>query len=356
MMTNSQLTPSTLTVKTTSHDYPIVVGGCFDPSYIASKQVLIVSNTTIAPLYLPALMACLVEYEPKVCLLPDGESYKTQDSLELIYDCLIRAKFGRECTLIALGGGVIGDMTGFAAASFMRGVAFIQVPTTLLAQVDSSVGGKTGINHRLGKNMIGAFWQPKAVFIDPTYLTTLPKREFCAGMAEVIKYGCIIDGDFLHWLLCHKQDILAQKPSVLTQMIYRACAYKAKIVAQDETEQGIRAILNFGHTFGHAIETFVGYQGWLHGEAVAVGMRLASQLSYLEGRLSQVDYEFLLELLLAFELPIDPPKMTVEQWLELMSRDKKVKASRLTLVVLDGLGQATIIHDVCMKSLKKVLA
>lgn len=348
--------PLILTVDTPSCSYPIIIGEQFDFGIIHGKQVLIVSNETIAPLYLDGLIAQLSNFEVQVCILPDGEQYKTQDSINAIYDVLMTHHFGRDCTLIALGGGVIGDMTGFAAASFMRGVDFIQMPTTLLSQVDSSVGGKTGINHPLGKNMIGAFWQPLAVFIDLNCLSTLPKKEFCAGMAEVIKYGCIMDRSFLDWLSQHKDAIIAQDKSVLADMIYRSCAYKAKIVGMDEKEQGVRAHLNFGHTFGHAIETHMGYGTWLHGEAVSAGMVLAASLSCLEGLIDKADYQFLVDLLQAFDLPTVAPSIAVETWLDLMGHDKKVKAGKIRLVLLQALGQAIVTDDFNKASLYAVLS
>lgn len=348
--------PLILTVTTPTNTYPIIIGGQFDPSVIRGKQVLIVSNDTVAPLYLSALQAKLTDFDVQVCILPDGEHYKTQDSINAIYDVLMTHHFGRDCTLIALGGGVIGDMTGFAAASFMRGVDFIQIPTTLLSQVDSSVGGKTGINHPLGKNMIGAFWQPTAVFIDPTCLATLPKREFAAGMAEVIKYGCIMDRAFLDWLLNNQAAILAQESTILAEMIYRSCAYKAKIVGMDEKEQGVRAYLNFGHTFGHAIETHMGYGNWLHGEAVAAGMVAAAQLSKLEGMIDDTDYQFLLNILQVFELPTVSPEIALEIWLDLMGHDKKVKAGKLRFVLLQGLGQAVVTDKFNKTALYTVLS
>lgn len=351
--------PLILTVETQQHAYPIVIGadiGSFGLNkYIKSKQILIVSNETVAPLYLEKIKACLVGFEVQTCILPDGERYKTQESINAIYDVLMTHHFGRDCTLIALGGGVIGDMTGFAAASFMRGVDFIQIPTTLLSQVDSSVGGKTGINHALGKNMIGAFWQPVAVFIDMTMLATLPKREFSAGMAEVVKYACIMDRDFLDWLIAHKDAIMAQDVDILAQMVYRSCAYKAKIVGMDEKEQGVRAYLNFGHTFGHAIETYMGYGNWLHGEAVAVGMVQAGGLSYLEGRLSYDEYQQLIQSLQAFDLPVQAPDIPLADALDLMGHDKKVKAGKMRFVLLNGLGNAVVTDHFDANALQTVL-
>lgn len=376
----------TLKVNAPSHSYPIVIaqnvitqnisaninkniiaGNEITPkkqplladfaSYL-TKQVMIVSNDTVAPLYLDYLEQSLKAIERLTlarCILPDGEYYKTQESVNKIYDALMQAGFGRDCTLIALGGGVIGDIVGFAAASFMRGVNFVQIPTTLLAQVDSSVGGKTGINHPLGKNMIGAFWQPCCVFSDMAVLKSLPEREFAAGMAEVIKYGCIMDKAFLSWLIDHKDAINAKDSIILAKMVYRCCQYKADIVACDEKEQGVRAYLNFGHTFAHAIETHMGYGVWLHGEAVAVGMVQATRLSYLHGFIDKQDCEFLLSLLQAFNLPTIPPKIDSQDYLHVMRRDKKVQAGKMRFVLLKALGQAMISDEVSDNYLMQVL-
>ncbi len=352
----------TLTIKTQSHDYPIVIGHSqqgFDfelSAYICGKQVLVVTNATIAPLYLDNLLDKLQGLKVATCILPDGENYKTQESINAIYDVLMQNHFGRDCTLIALGGGVIGDMTGFAAASFMRGVNFIQIPTTLLAQVDSSVGGKTGINHPLGKNMIGAFWQPVCVLADMSTFATLPRREFCAGMAEVIKYGCIMDKAFLVWLWDNKEAINRQDKQILSQMVYHCCQYKAQVVEQDEKEQGMRAWLNFGHTFGHAIETYMGYGNWLHGEAVAVGMVQAARLSALQSMIDDKDVKQLVALLKAFELPIDAPQIDVQTALDLMGHDKKVKNGKLRFVLLETMGKAVVTDNIDIKSLHHVLS
>lgn len=364
----------TLKVNAASHSYPIMITQNIitDNKIISkkqsplvqlvpylTKQVMIVSNDTIAPLYLDCLERSLKVIEGLTlarCILPDGECYKTQDSVNKIYDALMQANFGRDCTLIALGGGVVGDMVGFAAASFMRGVNFVQIPTTLLAQVDSSVGGKTGINHPLGKNMIGAFWQPCCVFSDMAVLKSLPEREFAAGMAEVIKYGCIMDKAFLSWLMDHKDAINAKDSAVLAKMVYRCCQYKADIVACDEKEQGVRAYLNFGHTFAHAIETHMGYGVWLHGEAVAVGMVQAARLSYLHGLIDEQDCDFLWSLLQAFHLPTIPPKIDSQDYLRLMGRDKKVQAGKIRFVLLKALGQAMITDEVSEDYLMQVLA
>lgn len=350
-----------LQVYTSQHDYPIIVTACDTPldfdvtTYIRGRQVLVVSNETIAPLYLASLQVQLTGFQVATCILPDGEDYKNQDSINRIYDVLMSHHFGRDCTLIALGGGVIGDMTGFAAASFMRGVDFIQVPTTLLAQVDSSVGGKTGINHALGKNMIGAFWQPRCVLADMSTFKTLPRREFLAGMAEVIKYALIMDDSFLDWLLDHRVQILSHQPDILSDMVYRCCQYKAQIVGEDEKEQGRRALLNLGHTFGHVIETHMGYGVWLHGEAVAVGMVQAASLSYLQGSLSYAELVRIVEVLEAFDLPIQAPSIEVATTLSLMGHDKKVKNGKLRFVLLNGIGNAVVSSDIDMSKLEQVL-
>ncbi|MFG1489584.1 3-dehydroquinate synthase, partial [Oceanospirillum sp. HFRX-1_2] len=276
----------TLNVDLGDRSYPIHIGSGLisDLSLIAphirGRQVMIVSNTTVAPLYLEQLKTTLADqYQVAEVILPDGEAYKTLDSVNLIFDALLNNRFNRTCTLIALGGGVIGDMTGFAAASYQRGVNFIQIPTTLLSQVDSSVGGKTGVNHPLGKNMIGAFWQPQLVLADTDTLQTLPERELAAGIAEVIKYGLIRDPEFFNWLESNVEPLKTKSTTALTEAIFRSCQNKADVVAQDELEGGIRATLNLGHTFGHAIETEQGYGQWLHGEAVATGMLMAADLS-----------------------------------------------------------------------------
>ena len=330
--------------------YPIFIGqnilsdkSLFAP-YIIGKQVCIVSNDTVAPLYLDAVVNLLAEdYQVDVVILPDGEQFKTLETVTRIYDCLLERKHNRTSTLIALGGGVIGDMTGFAAASYQRGVNFIQVPTTLLSQVDSSVGGKTGVNHALGKNMIGAFYQPRSVVIDTAVLTTLPPRELSAGIAEIVKYGLIIDPDFYQWL---KQNMAALKnlnTEIVVESIARSCQIKADIVSEDEKESGIRAILNLGHTFGHAIEAAQGYGNWLHGEAVAVGMVVATELSYQLGWLNSADVDQLRALLQEARLPTAlPQNMSPEQFLDIMALDKKVIDGRLRLVLLEAIGQSIV--------------
>ena len=363
IMNNQAHALTELQVHTASHTYPIIIQDSADrpfdfdfSPFIKGKKVLIVTNDTIARLYLEALKLVLVNIcEVDVCILPDGECYKNQHSIDVIYDHLMRGHFGRDSTLIALGGGVIGDMTGFAAASFMRGVNFIQVPTTLLAQVDSSVGGKTGINHPLGKNMIGAFWQPALVFADLATFATLADVEFAAGMAEVIKYALIMDRDFLDWLEANHASIRAKDSHILAQMVRRCCAYKAQIVAQDEKESGRRALLNFGHTFGHVIETHQGYGTWLHGHAVAVGMVQAATLSARMGLINDADVARIVRILLSFDLPITPPPIAVADALSLMGHDKKVKAGKIRLVLLRALGDAFVTDAFEMKFLEQVL-
>lgn len=352
----------TLTVHAQAHSYPIVIGqnllADFDfAPYIRGKQVLVVSNDTVAPLYLEALLAGLPQDKTvQTCILPDGEAYKTQASIDKIFDALMAAHFNRDCTLIALGGGVIGDMVGFAAACFMRGVDFIQIPTTLLAQVDSSVGGKTGINHALGKNMIGAFWQPRLVLADMATLATLPARELSAGLAEVIKYALIGDVEFLAWLEINMSRLLALDTQALAYAVLTCCQHKANLVAEDEFEAGRRALLNFGHTFGHVIETHMGYGSWLHGEAVAVGMLQAMQLSQRMGWLGANDVARAQALIAAANLPVTPPVIATDTALDLMQHDKKVQAGKIRLILLQALGQAIITADYDPMALQAVLA
>ncbi|MBD2857976.1 3-dehydroquinate synthase [Spongiibacter sp. KMU-158] len=315
-------------------------------SEIAGKQAAVVTNETIAPLYLAQIRQQLEQKEVCETILPDGEQYKTLETLNQIFTDLLEANHNRKTTLIALGGGVVGDMCGFAAASYQRGVDFIQIPTTLLSMVDSSVGGKTGVNHPLGKNMIGAFHQPQCVLADLSLLDTLPEREYAAGVAEVIKYGLICDAPFFDWLEANAEKLMARDGEVLAEAVYRSCQNKAEVVAEDELESGRRAILNLGHTFGHAIETAEGYGSWLHGEAVATGMVLALQLSCRLGWIDASLVERATSLLSSCNLPVEPPKnMNVEQFLLLMGRDKKVIDGRLRLVLLRGLGEAVVTSD-----------
>lgn len=326
--------------------------------YIAGDQIFLVTNETIAPLYLNKLLEQIDVKNVNHIILPDGERFKNLATMQLIYDALLENKCSRGVTLVALGGGVIGDMTGFAAATYQRGVKFVQVPTTLLAQVDSSVGGKTGVNHAAGKNMVGAFYQPISVIIDIQTLNTLPDREFRAGLAEVIKYGLICDAEFFDWLQVNISKLLNRDAEALKYAIARCCENKAKVVAADETETGIRAILNFGHTFGHAIETATQYKVWLHGEAVGFGMLMALDLSVRMGEVPQAEADKGRSLIIAAGLPSEPPANMpdTEGMLALMARDKKVMSGQLRLVLLEKLGVATVTADFSMSKLKQTLA
>lgn len=343
--------------------YPIFIGGGlladsgrFSP-FIGSSQALLVTNETVDKLYSDQVMKSL-SFVGKLnkLVLPDGEKFKNLDTLNLIFDALLESQHNRKTTLIALGGGVVGDMVGFAAAAYQRGVDFIQVPTTLLSQVDSSVGGKAGVNHALGKNMIGAFHQPNCVVIDTNVLATLPDRELSAGLAEVIKYGLIYDDEFFVWLEQNMSALVARDVDALTYAIDRSCRIKAAVVAQDEKEGGIRAILNFGHTFGHAIEAHQGYGNWLHGEAVGTGMVMACEMSH---RLDWIDGELLARskaLIAAAGLPVLAPEdMGVEDFLKYMSVDKKVLDGALRLVLLKGCGEAVVTSDFALDVLKGTL-
>lgn len=321
------------------------------------RQVVIISNPTVAPLYLPALRSLFSSSELHEFLIADGEAFKTLQTFEQATSFLLEHKIARDALLVALGGGVIGDLTGFVAACYQRGVEFLQIPTTLLSQVDSSVGGKTAVNHPLGKNMIGAFKQPQAVLIDPLVLKTLPQREFAAGMAEVIKYGLLGDAEFFSWLQVQHLAIKSQEPATLALMIHRCCQLKADIVSRDETEQGERALLNLGHTFGHAIEAWLGYGTWLHGEAVAVGMLMAAKLSASRGSIAMSAVDELTELLKAFDLPTLPPLgMRIEHFLPYMKTDKKVKAGKMRFVLLQQFGHAVLVDDVSEVELNQVFA
>jgi len=339
-----------LKVELADRAYPIHIGhGLLERAdllvpQLRVPQVMIVTNTTVAPLYLERLTSALATAGISVLstILPDGEAYKNWQTLNLIFDAMLQHRCERSTTLIALGGGVVGDMGGFAAACYQRGMPFIQVPTTLLAQVDSSVGGKTAINHPLGKNMIGAFYQPRLVLADTDTLNTLPEREFVAGIAEVIKYGLIRDLPFLEWLEANIERILARDPEALSHAILRSCAAKAEIVAADERESGERALLNLGHTFGHAIETGLGYGEWLHGEAVAAGTVLAAELSARLGWLSSADVKRIELLFERTGLPTSAARMPVERYLDLMYHDKKVEGGRLRLVLLRAIGDAVV--------------
>jgi 3-dehydroquinate synthase len=353
----------TLHVDLDERSYPVYIGrDLFDDSsllgkHISGMQVVLVSNDTVAPVYLDRVRAAVGERQLITeVILPDGEQFKTLETLTQIFDQVMADRHNRSTTFVAVGGGVVGDITGFAAACYQRGVHFIQVPTTLLAQVDSSVGGKTAVNHPLGKNMIGAFYQPQAVLIDTQTLHTLPARELSAGLAEVVKYGLICDEPFYRWLQADMPKLLAREESALAEAIERSCANKARVVAADEREAGLRAILNLGHTFGHAIETAQGYGSWLHGEAVAAGMLLAAQLSANRGWLATEEVEALQRLLASMQLPVTPPPaMSPEIFIDLMGRDKKVIDGRLRLVLLRAIGEAAIVDDVSEDELSTLL-
>lgn len=324
--------------------------------HIKGKQVMIVTNTTVAPLYLAKVKALLTLFTVAEVILPDGEQYKTLDTVNEIFTALLTARFDRSCTLIALGGGVVGDMTGFAAASYQRGVNFIQIPTTLLSQVDSSVGGKTGVNHPLGKNMIGAFYQPKCVLIDVDTLDTLDDRQYSAGMAEVIKYGLLGNVDFLIDLQQNIDDLMHRDKSLIIKAVHQSCTDKANIVAQDELESGKRALLNFGHTFAHAIENTLGYGTYLHGEAVAVGMLMAAELSALEGFIASSDVQQVKDLLQKTQLPVSiNSKISYQDFVDAMSVDKKVIDGEVRLVLMKKLGQTFISKDYQKNDLQQVI-
>jgi 3-dehydroquinate synthase len=353
---------NTLQVELGNRSYPIYIGsGILGQNdlygrHIKAKQVLVVSDETVAPLYLDTVLESLKIYSVAKIILPDGELFKTLDVVSHIFDTLLENKFGRSATLIALGGGVIGDMGGFAAACYQRGIPFIQIPTTLLAQVDSSVGGKTGVNHLLGKNMIGAFYQPQCVIADTDVLDTLDDRQFSAGLAEVIKYGLIRDAEFFSWLEDNVDVLLARDKAALAFAIERSCSNKAEVVAEDETETGVRAMLNLGHTFGHAIETGVGYGEYLHGEAVAIGLCQAADLSRRKGWLTDNDVEKIIALLKRARLPVIPPdSLSPEQFIELMSVDKKNVNGEIRLILLKAIGQATLPVGVDEKLLRLTL-
>jgi len=340
---------TTLQVELGERSYPIHVGRGLlgQPElvtpYLRGGQVMVVSNETVAPLYMERVTAAFRDRQVEQVILPDGERFKDLETLNRIYDGLLQARFGRDCTVVALGGGVVGDMAGFAAATYQRGVDFIQVPTTLLAQVDSSVGGKTGVNHPLGKNMIGAFHQPRCVVADTDTLNTLDDRQLAAGIAEVIKYGLINDPGFFDWLEAHMDALRGRDPQALAYAIEQSCRDKAAVVAADEREGGARALLNLGHTFGHAIEAGVGYGEWLHGEAVAAGMVMAAELSERLGWTDARATDRVRALIARAGLPTAaPPTMSRERFLELMAVDKKVLAGRLRLVLLEGIGRSVV--------------
>ncbi len=342
--------------------YPIHVGaGLMDnpelyTRHIHGRQVMVVTNEVVAPLYLGRVTTALAGFQCETVVLPDGEKHKTLEVWQGIFDALLQHRFSRQCTIVALGGGVVGDMAGFAAASYQRGINFIQVPTTLLAQVDSSVGGKTGVNHPQGKNMIGAFHQPQCVIADTETLNTLDDRQLSAGIAEVIKYGLINDPEFFVWLQGNISSLLVRDPEALAFAIERSCIDKAKVVATDELEAGQRALLNLGHTFGHAIETGMGYGEWLHGEAVAAGMCMAARFSVAQGWMSGEEEKQIVDLLGRARLPVRPPEtLEVGRIMELMAVDKKVLDGRLRLVLMHGIGKSVVTDDFDLNKLHHTL-
>jgi len=353
----------TLNVSLGERSYPIYIGQNLLQQkqllqqHISSKRVMVVSNETVAPLYLKQVEGMLDGIEFETVILPDGEQYKNLEVLNSVFNALLSHNFDRGTTLIALGGGVIGDMTGFAAACYQRGVQFIQIPTTLLAQVDSSVGGKTGVNHPLGKNMIGAFHQPRCVIADTNTLNTLEDKQLSAGIAEVIKYGLLGDAEFIDWLENNMTDLLTRKPEALIYAIERSCQDKADIVAADEKESGKRALLNLGHTFGHAIETGTGYGAWLHGEAVGAGMIMAADMSMRMGWISKQDRDRAYNLIKSANLPTDLPKdMSEQDFMDLMLRDKKTIDGKIRLILLKSLGDAIITDEYNKNALHDMLS
>jgi len=341
--------------------YPILIGprlledAQLLAKHIAARNLLIVTNETIAPLYLAKLQSALEDRRVATLVLPDGEQHKTLDSFARIIDALIAARMNRDAAVVALGGGVIGDMVGFAAACYQRGIDYVQVPTTLLAQVDSSVGGKTGVNHPHGKNMIGAFHQPRCVIADTSTLQTLSPREYRAGLAEVVKYGFIRDAAFLQWIETNVEPLLARDAAAVIHAVRRSCEIKAEVVAHDEREHGLRAILNLGHTFGHAIETAAGYGTWLHGEAVAAGMVMAAEMSERVGWLEPAERDRAVRLIERLGLPVAPPRIGAQRARELMGMDKKVLGGRVRLVLMRGLGRAAVPDDYAEQSLEATL-
>ena len=354
---------NTLSVSLGERSYPIHIGSgiCLQtaliPPALLKGRAVIITNETIAPLYLNAVVASLrgVGVECIPIVLPDGEAYKSWETLNKIFDALLTHRCERKTPLIALGGGVIGDLTGFAAATYQRGVPFIQIPTTLLSQVDSAVGGKTAVNHPLGKNMIGAFYQPQVVIADMDTLHTLPPREFAAGLAEVIKYGLLGDSEFLNWLEHNIDHLTALEPEALVYAVERSCQDKAAIVARDERETGDRALLNFGHTFGHAIEAGMGYGAWLHGEAVGAGMVMAARFSEKLGLISKADVQRVVDLLVRAKVPVAAPDLGAERYLELMGHDKKVEGGKIKFILLKKPGEAFICNQYDTAALNAVL-
>jgi len=340
-----------LNVELGDRSYPIYIGsGLLEDekiitSHIKTKTICIVSNTTVSKLYLENIKNLLDDYQVVEAIIDDGEEFKNHDSLNYIYTKLLENQCNRDTTILALGGGVVGDIAGYAAASFLRGIPFVQIPTTLLAQVDSSVGGKTGINHLLGKNMIGAFYQPQAVVIDLNVLKTLDNRQISAGLAEVIKYGLIWDEDFFKYLEVNIENLKQLDFDHLEHVIYRSCEIKAKVVSEDEKESGIRAILNLGHTFGHAIENCLGYGEWLHGEAVGCGMVLAAKMSFTQGWLSEGEFNQVKNLISRANLPIDKPNIPYQEFINAMKLDKKNKNKEIYLVLQKGIGKAVVTNN-----------
>jgi 3-dehydroquinate synthase len=352
----------TLRVELGDRSYPVLIGqgllgerALFE-QHLRPRDVLVVSNTVVAPLYLDTLERSLQPRRVVAAILPDGESHKTLANVARILDVLVANRFGRDCAVVALGGGVVGDMAGFAAATYQRGVAFAQVPTTLLAQVDSSVGGKTGVNHPGGKNLIGAFHQPAAVIADTSTLATLPPRELRAGLAEVIKYGLICDAVFFAWLEDHMDALLAGEAGALAHVIRRSCEIKAQIVGRDEREHGDRALLNLGHTFGHALESATGYKEWLHGEAVGAGLVMAARMSRESGLLTAQELERVTRLVDRAGLPTHVANVKPDVALEHMRIDKKVQGGRIRLVLPRGLGAAFVTADYAESALDRTLA
>jgi 3-dehydroquinate synthase len=351
----------TLQVSLAERSYPILIGPSLltEPGLLArhlpARDLLLVSNTTVAPLYADRVRAALPDRRIVDVRLPDGEQYKTMEYVSRVLDVLVANRFSRDAMVLALGGGVVGDLAGFSAACYQRGIAFAQLPTTVLAQVDSSVGGKTGVNHPGGKNLIGAFHQPAAVFADTDTLRTLPARELRAGLAEVVKYGLVFDPVFLDWIEANVDGLLKLDDAALAHAIYRSCELKADVVRRDEREAGDRALLNLGHTFGHAIETATGYTEWLHGEAVAAGMLIAADMSARLGLLPREDVQRVRELLLRIGLPVEAPKFGADRAFNYMSVDKKVKSGRIRLILLEKLGAARFTADYADETLQGTL-
>jgi 3-dehydroquinate synthase len=350
-----------LNVDLGDRSYPIYIGKDLlqdkkiITSHIKTKTICIVSNTTVSKLYLENLKNLLDDYQVVEAIIDDGEEFKNYDSLNHIYTTLLENKCNRDTTILALGGGVVGDIAGYAAATFLRGIPFIQIPTTLLAQVDSSVGGKTGINHLLGKNMIGAFYQPRAVVIDLNVLNTLDMRQIAAGLAEVIKYGLIWDKGFFEYLEQNIDNLKQLEFEHLEHVIYRSCEIKAKVVSEDEKESGIRAILNLGHTFGHAIENCLGYGEWLHGEAVGCGMVLAAKMSLAQGWLKESEFDQIKNLIVRANLPVEKPDIPYQDFIGAMKLDKKNKNKEIYLVLQQGIGKAIVTNNYSSSELDNII-